>query len=74
MDFALISAEELLIARSSGVPVKAVAAIYQISPYALVALSDSEIETPADFKGKTLGSKGGKVEEELFYLLLLNCA
>lgn len=69
--FALMSAEEFLFHADKGEDVYAVAAFYQISPYALVSLGDSGIKTPADFKGKVLGTKGGKIEEELAYLLLL---
>ncbi|PCI29868.1 hypothetical protein COB52_02095 [Candidatus Kaiserbacteria bacterium] len=70
-DFALMSAEEFLLHISSGEELEAIAAIYQVSPYALISMSDSEIDGPADFVGKVLGSKGGKIEEELSYLLLL---
>lgn len=70
-DFTITSAEEYLLARDKGKQVMAVAAFYQVSPYALVAASDSGIKSPADFKGKTLGSKSGKIEEDLVYNILL---
>jgi len=73
-DFALISSEELLLAADRGESIQAVAAIYQFSPYAITMLKESGIDKPIDFEGKTLGNKGGKLEEELFYLLLLESA
>lgn len=71
-DFTLMSAEEFLHYRSEGVPIKAIAAFYQISPLAVVSLSEKMIESPADLKGKKLGNKGGKMEEKLIYDLLLS--
>lgn len=71
-EFALISAEEFLVFIDEGKPLQALAAIYQQSPYAIVSLKKSEIHSPADLQGKSLGNKSGKLEEELFYLLLLN--
>lgn len=70
-DFAITSAEEYLLARDKGLSVMAVSAYYQSSPYAVVSLADSGIKTPADFAGKVLGNKSGKVEENLIYELLL---
>lgn len=70
-DFALMSAEEFLLLIDRGYDVRALAAIYQNSPYSIVSLAAKNITTPADFLGKTLGNKGGKEEEELFYLLLM---
>lgn len=70
-DIALISAEEFLLAINEGQDIKAIASIYQTSPYVIATLADSGIKTPADFVGKVLGVKGGKLEEKLFYLLLL---
>lgn len=70
-DFALMSSEEFLTLADEGYPIKAVSAIYQISPYVIVSLKDSGIKTPADFKGKRLGNKGNKLESELFYKSLL---
>jgi NitT/TauT family transport system substrate-binding protein len=70
-DFAIISLEELLLHTDQGEDIKAVATFYQTSPFGFVSLKEIGINSPADFIGKTLGIKGGKIEEELFYLLLL---
>jgi len=71
-DFAITSAEEYLLAKDKGSPVMAIAVFYQTSPYALVSSKDSGITKPTDFKGKILGSKSGKIEEDLVYEILLN--
>ncbi|MCA9308282.1 MAG: ABC transporter substrate-binding protein [Patescibacteria group bacterium] len=71
-DFALVSAEEFLESVSNGAPITAIAIIYQVSPYTVVSLAANNINTPADFKGKILGNKGGKLESAIFYRLMLN--
>jgi NitT/TauT family transport system substrate-binding protein len=47
-------ADELLIARAAGKPLRAVATIYRRSPSAFVALADSGISRPQEFVGKTI--------------------
>jgi len=71
-DFAFVSPEEVLLAIDEGKPIKAIGAIYQVSPYAIISLKESNINTPADFMGKTLGNEGGKLEGEMIYHLLLD--
>ncbi|WP_175628207.1 GGDEF domain-containing protein, partial [Thioalkalivibrio denitrificans] len=44
----------LLITRSRGLPVVAVAAIFQHSPYILIARDDPEITSPRDLEGRTI--------------------
>lgn len=70
-DFAIISAEEVVKRVSEGEEVVALAAIYQQSPLIAVSLKESNIKNPADLKGKTVGVKGGSLEELLFYEALL---
>lgn len=70
-DFAIMSAEEFLTYIDEGKKITAIGAIYQVSPYAVVSLAEKNIKSPADFKGKILGSKAGKLEEELIYKVLL---
>src|SRR6202140_5694408 len=55
--FGVTGADQILIARSKGVPVVALAVIYRESPFVLVALKKSGVKTPADFAGKTVGVK-----------------
>jgi len=47
-------ADELLIARAEGKPVRAVAAIFRRSPIVFVAEAGSGIKRPQDFAGKTI--------------------
>lgn len=51
-DFGIVGGPQVVAARSEGVPVKAVATIFQISPSVYFALTDSGIERPEDFIGK----------------------
>lgn len=62
-DFGITGADELLIAREAGEPIKAVAVIYQKNPVVAYALASSGITEPADFVGQRLGmEKGVNVE------------
>ncbi|MBI5935106.1 MAG: ABC transporter substrate-binding protein [Chloroflexi bacterium] len=47
-------ADDLILARSSGKPLVALATIYRRNPSAFVALEDSGITRPEDFVGKTI--------------------
>jgi ABC-type nitrate/sulfonate/bicarbonate transport system substrate-binding protein len=72
IDFAVMSATEVLDCRRRGKPVVAVAAIYQVSPYAFASLEESGISTPADWRGKTLGNEGENLQAVLTYRALLD--
>lgn len=52
--FGITSQTEFLLAREQGVPVVAVAAIYQRSPVGFFVLETSGIRHPKDFAGKTI--------------------
>ena len=58
LPFAVVSGEQVLLARAQGVPVKYVAAWYQQYPISVVAKSAADIATPQDLKGKTIGLPG----------------
>jgi ABC-type nitrate/sulfonate/bicarbonate transport system substrate-binding protein len=68
--FGVTSADQILIARSKGVPVVALAVIYRRNPFVLFSLAKSGIKTPADFVGKNVGVKLGG-NEELIYRAVL---
>ena len=56
--FGVVAPEDLLISRSRGAPLKAIAAIYRRSAVVFLAMADSHITRPHDFPGKTVASVG----------------
>ena len=66
-DFGIVTPEDILINRSQGLPLTALAAIYRRSAVVFAASADSGIVRPSDFKGKTVAAvgKGGVMEFEL---------
>lgn len=58
-DFGVASADQVLIARSQGMPIVTVAVIFQESPVCFFSRQDSTIRKPSDFIGKKVAMQYG---------------
>lgn len=58
LPFAVVSAEQVLLAREQEIPVVYVMAWYQDFPIAVITSSDSGVVTPSDLSGKEIGLPG----------------
>src|SRR5260370_17484679 len=68
--FGVTGADQILIARSKGVPVVALAVIFRRNPFVLFSLAKSGIKTPPDYVGKTIAVKIGGNEERIYPAVL----
>lgn len=46
----------IIVARERGIPIKAIAAVYQRNPYCIISLPEKPIRTVRDMAGKTIGA------------------
>lgn len=58
LPFAVVSGEQVLLARAQGLPVTYIAAWFQQFPVSVIARSDLEVLIPQDLKGKKIGLPG----------------
>lgn len=71
--FGVTGADQILIARSKGIPVVALAVLYRRDPFVLFSLKSSGIDSVAQFRGRRIGVKIGG-NEELIYRAMLKSA
>jgi NitT/TauT family transport system substrate-binding protein len=58
LPFALVSGEQVLLARSQGLPVVYVVAWYQQYPVSIISMADKTMKSPQDLRGKKIGLPG----------------
>lgn len=71
-DFGIIGADQILLAREKGVPVVALAVIYQDTSVAVATLKSSGITQAKDLEGKKVAVAYGRDEEVVYKAMLKN--
>jgi NitT/TauT family transport system substrate-binding protein len=72
-DFGVSPASDIIQARSNGVPVVAIATIFQKNPVVFFSKQSNNIKTPRDFVARTVGLKYG-MEIEYYYRVMMKNA
>jgi len=71
--FGVTGADQILVARSKGVPVVAIAVLYRKNPFVLFSMKQAGLDKPEKFREKKIGVKLGG-NEELIYRAVLGKA
>jgi NitT/TauT family transport system substrate-binding protein len=69
-EFGLVGGDTLLVGRSRGIPVRAIATEFQASPQVFFARKSSGITSPLQFPGHTVGIKVGKTAETMYRAMI----
>lgn len=69
-DFGFSYQEEITIARTKGIPVKALAAVIQHNTSGFASPAEKNIKNPRDFEGKKYGGWGSPAEEAMLKALM----
>jgi len=69
-EFGLATGDQIILARAKGIPVVAIAVIYQRNPLAFISLQESGITRPQDFIGKKVGLT--YTDDEPLYRSMIN--
>jgi NitT/TauT family transport system substrate-binding protein len=74
--FGITGADELVLARAKGSPIKAIAVIYKVNPVVAYSLKSSGITKPQDFIGKRIGIErlpdGSDVNVGILYYAMMS--
>lgn len=70
--FSVVGADSLIVERAEGRPVAAVATIYRVNPFVLVAFSNSGITSPRDFIGRSVALLPDGYDSVQFHAMLTN--
>lgn len=69
-NFGIVGADQIILARSKGIPVVAIGVIYKQTPISLVSLKEKNITKPEDIIGKKIAVVYGN-DEVLYKIMLL---
>jgi ABC-type nitrate/sulfonate/bicarbonate transport system substrate-binding protein len=72
VNFGIMSADQFIISKGKGYPIKAIAAIYKNNPAVMYSLKEKNIIRPQDFIGKKIGLEKGSSSSYLYKAMMNN--